>query len=279
MGLKQIKPTTPGRRKAVFDSRDDLTATKPHKPLTQGAKSRAGRNHHGRITIRHRGSGVKRKYRMVDFKQADYDIPGTVVSIEYDPNRTARIALIALQNGKKLYVPAVAHLKVGDTYLASQNKVEINTGVRTTLQNVPEGVVVSNVEMKPGKGGQMVRAAGAGALVMGRDGKYTLLKLPSKEVRKVLSTCMATVGTMSFSDHKNTRKGKAGITRRKGIRPTVRGKAMNPVDHPHGGGEARNSIGMKAPKTPWGKKAMGVKTRKKTKRSNRLIVERRKKRK
>ena len=275
MPVKVLKPTTPGRRKAVFADFSELTTDKPHKGLVGRAKKRCGRNNQGRITVRHRGGGNSRKYRIIDFKQNKIDIPAKVETIEYDPNRSARIALVAYRDGERAYIIAPDSLKVGDMIVTTGTRGEAKVGNRMPLMHIPEGVFLHNIELVPGGGAKMARSGGASVQLMGIEGKYAQLRLPSKEVRRVSKNCLATIGKVSNSDHRLTRRGKAGITRKKGIRPTVRGKAMNPVDHPHGGGEARNSIGLTHPKTPWGKHALGVKTRKKKKASNKFILKRR----
>ena len=277
MPVKVYKPTTPGRRKSSVDACLDVTVKKPYKKLLSCQKKKAGRNNQGKITVRHRGGGAKRKYRIIDFKQNRFDIPAKVETIEYDPNRNSRVALVCYNDGERRYIVATDKLKVGDIIISSKGKIEIKDGNRTSLENIPSGVLLHNIELLPGKGGVLVRSAGQSAQLMGVEGKYAQLKLPSKEIRKVPKGCMATIGMVSNPDYRLIRWGKAGRTRHLGIRPTVRGKAMNPVDHPHGGGEGRNPIGLKAPKTPWGKKALGVKTRKSKKYSDKLIVKRRRK--
>ncbi len=275
MAVKRYKPTTPGRRISSVDDFADVTASKPYKKLTKPRKKFAGRTK-GKITVRHRGGGAKQRVRLIDFKRTKFDIPAKVATIEYDPNRGARIALLNYADGEKRYMLAPVGLKVGDTVISSQNKGDVKTGNRFQLQHIPAGMSVYNIELQPGKGGQIVRGAGASAQIMATEGSYATIKLPSGEVRMVLKTCMATLGQASNPDRRLIRWGKAGRMRHRGIRPTVRGKAMNPVDHPHGGGEAANSIGLKRPKTPTGKAALGVKTRRK-KASDKLIIKRRKK--
>jgi len=276
MAIKKYKPTTPGRRRASVDAFDDITETKPAKFLIKIKKKTGGRGAGGRIAVRHKGGGAKRYYRLVDFKRDKFDIPAKVKTIEYDPNRSARIALLSYIDGEKRYILAPADLKVGDELVSSKNKVEIKNGNRTRLENIPFGLTVYNIELTPEKGGAIVRSAGTSAQLMGIEGKYAQLKMPSSEIRLVSKDCMATLGQISFLDHMHIRLGKAGRKRHLGIKPTVRGKAMNPVDHPHGGGEGGAPIGLKHPKTPWGKPALGVKTRKKNKKSDRLIIRRRK---
>lgn len=276
MAVKVYKPTTPGRRKSSVQDFSDITKTKPEKSLTTFIKEKAGRNNQGRITIRHRGSGVKRLYRLVDFRQNRYDIEAEVLAIEYDPNRSCRIALIQYTDSKKSYIIAPDGLKVGDKILSSKNKQEPKVGFRMPLEHVPSGMSVYNVELEPGKGGQLGRGAGTNIQLMVIEGEYAQLKLPSSEIRLVKKECLASVGQVSNSDWKLIRWGKAGRRRMRGFRPTVKGKNMNPVDHPHGGGEGHSPIGMrKGPKTKWGKPALGVKTRK-PRSSDKFILQRRK---
>jgi len=275
MPIKIYKPTTPARRKTSVLVIDEITAKKPAKKLTKGGKKRAGRNHQGRITIRHQGGGAKKKIRQVDFKRNKFDIGAKVVSIEYDPNRNANIALVSYTDGEKRYVLAPIGMKIGQVIVSSQKKITIANGNRLRLADIPTGSMVYNIELEPSLGGKIVRSAGAYAILMVVDGKYAQLKLPSGEIRLVPKDCQATLGQVSNPDFRNIRWGKAGRMRHRGIRPTVRGKVMNPVDHPHGGGEGSNPIGLKHPKTPWGKPALGVKTRK-NKKYDKLIVKRRK---
>lgn len=272
MGLKEYKPTTPGRRDAVGDDFSDITKSKPEKSLLAPMKKSGGRNHHGRVTTRHRGGGHKRRYRIVDFKR-DKSGDATVLSIEYDPNRTARIALVRYEDGTKRYIVAPEGLKVG-AVIQSQESGAISTGNAMKLGSLPTGTTVHNLETNPGRGGQLAKSAGASAQVMAHEGNYTLVRLPSGEMRRLLSECMATVGQVSNPDHKNTKLGKAGRTRHRGFRPQVRGSAMYPAAHPHGGGEGKAPIGMPGPKTPWGKPALGYRTRK-NKRTNKFILRRR----
>jgi large subunit ribosomal protein L2 len=276
MPLKFYQPTTPGRRHASVDAFSDVTRNRPEKSLILIKKERAGRNALGRITVRHRGGGAKRFLRIVDFRENRYNIPAVVDSIEYDPNRTARIALVVYTDGVKRYILAPQSLKVGDTIVSSQHAIKVEVGNRMPLAHIPVGISVYNVELFPGKGGQIARSAGTLVKVAALEGNDALLRLPSGEVRKVSKECLASIGEVSNPDSRHVRLGKAGRMRHLGIRPTVRGKVMNPVDHPHGGGEGRNPIGLKYPKTPWGKHALGVKTRKNQK-SNKYIVQRRKK--
>jgi len=274
--IKKYQPTTPGRRGASVDKGEELTKKNPEKKLLVIRKRKAGRSK-GRVTVRHRGGGAKRYYRLVDFKRDKFDVPGKVTAIEYDPNRSARIALISYLDGEKRYILAPEDLVVNDQVLSSESKIDIKTGNRLKLTNIPTGTMVFNIELRPGKGGGLVRSAGMAAQLMAVEGKYATLRLPSKEIRKVPKDSMATIGRVSFSDHRLIRLGKAGRKRHLGFRPSVGGKSMNPVDHPHGGGEGHAPIGLKSPKTPWGKKAYGVRTRKQKKHSDKLIIKRRKK--
>ncbi len=280
MAVKVYKPTTPGRRKASVQDYSDITKKSPEKSLTVILKKNSGRNNSGRITVRHRGGGNKKLYRIIDFKRQNFDIPGEVTAIEYDPNRGSRIALVLFEGGVKSYILAAEGMKVGDKVLSSQNKVEATPGNRMPLKNIPVGLFVYNIELTPGKGGQIVKGAGTGAQLQVLEGNMAQIKLPSGEVRLVSENCSATIGKVSNPDYKLVRLGKAGRMRHRGWKPTVKGKNMNPVDHPHGGGEGHSPIGLKTgPKTPWGKKAMGVKTREKGKWSDKFIVSRRKGRK
>ncbi len=274
MPLKVRKPLTPGQRGLVLQTTDDITQRKPKKSLVKPVKKTGGRNSSGRITVRHRGGGHKKRYRVIDFKRDNPDIPGVVETIEYDPNRSSRIALIKFENGDWRYILAPNELRVGHRVMAGKN-ADITPGNALPLENMPSGTVVHNVELKVGRGGQIVRSAGSSAQVLATEGKYTLLRLPSGEMRNVLSACMATVGQLSAVDSKNVKLGKAGRKRHLGKRPTVRGVAMAPNAHPHGGDEGRSPIGMPGPKTPWGKPALGYRTRKKKKPSSKFIVRRR----
>lgn len=274
MAIKKYKPTTPGRRGMTGLTYEEITKTTPEKSLTVTIKKTGGRNNTGRITTRHHGGGHKQLYRIVDFKRNKDNIPATVNAIEYDPNRNANIALLHYADGEKRYILAPKGLEVGNNVISGE-KVDIKVGNAMQLKNMPEGTVVHNVELKPGKGGQLARAAGVSAQILAIEDKYVTLRLASGEMRKVLANCRATVGVVGNEDYNLVNLGKAGRTRWLGIRPTVRGSVMNPVDHPHGGGEGRSPIGRKSPMTPWGKKAMGVKTRKSKKASNDLIVRRR----
>jgi large subunit ribosomal protein L2 len=277
MALKYFKPTTPARRHASVDAFLDVTKKEPERGLVVIKKRTGGRNAQGKITVRHRGGGARRYIRLVDFGQNKYDVPGKVLAIEYDPNRGPRLALLEYQDKEKKYILAPADLKVGDEVVSSKTKVDIKTGNRMPLEFIPVGVVVHNLELFPGKGGQVVRGAGLGAHIMALEGGYALVKLPSGEIRKFSKNCMASIGMLGNPDARLVRLGKAGRMRHLGVRPTVRGKAMNPVDHPHGGGEGKHPVGMKFPKTKWGKHALGVKTRKHKKWSNKYILSRRKK--
>ena len=276
MAIKTYKPTTPSRRNMTNVSFDEITKTKPEKSLTVTIKKTGGRNNRGVITTRHIGGGHKRKYRIIDFKRNKDDIPAIVKSVEYDPNRNAYICLVAYLDGEKRYILAPKDLKVGDRVISGK-KVDIQIGNAMELGSIPEGTIVHNIELKPGKGGQLCRAAGTSAQTLGKEGKYVILRLASGEMRKILLTCRATIGSVGNEEFNLINKGKAGKSRWLGIRPTVRGSVMNPVDHPHGGGEGKAPIGRAAPRTPWGKRALGVKTRNKKKASTKLIVRRRKK--
>ncbi len=274
MAIKKYKPTTPGRRGMTGLTFEEITKTAPEKSLTVTIKKTGGRNNTGRITTRHHGGGHKQLYRVVDFKRNKDGIPATVAAIEYDPNRNANIALLHYADGEKRYILAPKDLGVGMSVISGP-KVDIKVGNALEMRNMPEGTVVHNVELKPGKGGQLARAAGVSAQILGIEEKYVTIRLASGEMRKVLGVCRATVGVVGNEDYSLINWGKAGRTRWLGVRPTVRGSVMNPVDHPHGGGEGRSPIGRKSPMTPWGKKAMGVKTRKSKNASNDLIVRRR----
>ena len=273
MAIKNYKPTTPGRRKMSALVNEEITTSTPEKSLTVTLKKNSGRNNQGKITVRHQGGGVKRKYRIIDFKRNKLNVPGSVATIEYDPNRTANIALINYADGEKRYIIAPKDLKVGMTVESGEN-VDITVGNALPIMNIPVGTMVHNIELRPGKGGELARSAGSSAQILGREDKYVMIRLSSGEQRKVLGTCMATVGVVGNEDSSLVKIGKAGRKRLMGIRPTVRGSVMNPNDHPHGGGEGRAPIGRKAPVTPWGKPALGLKTRKK-KQSDKFIVRRR----
>ena len=277
MAIKSYKPMTNGTRGMTkLDYSEEITKTTPEKSLVVTLKKKGGRNNQGKITVRHRGGGAKRKYRIIDFKRDKDGVVGTVSSIEYDPNRSANIALIKYADGEKRYIIAPKGIKVGDKIESGAN-ADIKVGNALPLENIPEGTVVHNVELKAGKGGELARSAGSSVQILGREGKYTLIRLTSGEVRKVLSTCRATIGEVGNADNELVNLAKAGRKRHMGIKPTVRGSVMNPNDHPHGGGEGRAPIGRKGPVTPWGKPALGYKTRKNKKASDKLIVRRRKK--
>ena len=276
MAIKNYKPMTNGTRGMSKLVNEEITTSTPEKSLVVTLKKNGGRNNQGRITVRHQGGGVKRKYRVIDFKRDKYDVIGTVATIEYDPNRSANIALINYMDGEKRYIIAPKGLKVGDKIVSGENS-DIKVGNALPIGNIPEGTLVHNIELNPGKGASLVRSAGSSAQILGREGKYTLIRLTSGEVRKVLNVCYATIGEVGNADHELVHIGKAGRKRHMGIRPTVRGSVMNPNDHPHGGGEGRAPIGRKGPVTPWGKPALGYKTRKNKKSTDKLIVRRRKK--
>ena len=275
MAIKSYKPTTNGRRNmTVLVYKNEITCDTPEKSLLQPLKGKGGRNNLGRITVRHKGGAEKRKYRVIDFLRNKDNIPATVKTVEYDPNRSANIALVCYADGEKRYIIAPKGLKVG-TQIFSGKDVDIKVGNALPLENIPVGTTIHNIELHPGAGAQLVRSAGTSAQILGREGKYVLIRLASGEVRKVLGTCRATIGEVGNADHMNVNIGKAGRTRHMGIKPTVRGSVMNPNDHPHGGGEGRTPVGRKAPLTPWGKVALGKKTRNTKKKSNELIVRRR----
>jgi large subunit ribosomal protein L2 len=276
MGVKKYKPTTPGQRGMTGYTFEEITKTRPERSLTKPLRKRGGRNMYGRVTVRHRGGGHKRQIRIVDFKRDKHGIPARVAAIEYDPNRTARLALLFYGDGEKRYILAPVDLRVGDT-VVSGPKAEVRPGNSLPIANIPVGTMVHNIELKEGRGGQMVRSAGTAAQLLAKEGGYAQIRLPSGEVRLVLQKCYATVGQVGNLDHSNIKLGKAGRKRNKGIRPTVRGSAMSPRDHPHGGGEGRQPIGMPSPKSPWGKPTLGKKTRR-NKRTDKYIVRRRGKR-
>lgn len=276
MAIKKYKPTSPGRRFMSVNTFSEITKTEPEKSLVVSLSNKAGRNVYGRITVRHRGGGHKKLYRLIDFKRNKFGVPAKVAAIEYDPNRTAYIALLYYLDGEKRYILAPEGLKVGDIVQSGED-ADIKVGNALKLKNIPVGSVIHNIELIPGKGGQLVRAAGSSAQLLAKEGNYAQVRLPSSEVRLVRTECMATLGQLSNVDHENVTIGKAGRTRWLGIRPTVRGSVMNPIDHPHGGGEGKAPIGHPGPLTPWGKPALGYKTRKKHKSSDKLIVKRRSK--
>ena len=274
MGIKTFNPYTPSRRAMTQLDNAEITKSTPEKSLTVSLNKTAGRNNQGKITVRHHGGGSRRKYRIIDFKRNKVDVPATVKSIEYDPNRTANIALICYADGEKSYIIAPNGLKVGDVLMNGEN-AEVKVGNCLPLSAIPVGTEIHNIELYPGKGGQLVRAAGNTAQLMAKEGKYATLRLPSGEMRLVPIVCRATIGTVGNVEHGLVNIGKAGRKRNMGIRPTVRGSVMNPNDHPHGGGEGRAPVGRSGPCTPWGKPALGLKTRKKNKKSNKMIVRRR----
>lgn len=275
MPVKSYRPTTPSRRHMTVSSFQEITTDKPEKSLTAPIKSKAGRNNQGKITTRHHGGGHKRKYRIIDFKRNKDQVPGRVATIEYDPNRTAYIALIHYVDGEKRYILAPKGLKVDDV-IHSGADADIKVGNALPLVNIPVGTFIHNIELQPGKGGQLVRAAGTSAQLLGKEDRYVIIRLTSGEMRRVLSVCRATIGSVGNEDHELVHIGKAGRSRWLGRRPTVRGVVMNPNDHPHGGGEGKAPIGRPSPMSPWGKKTLGVKTRKKNKRSDQYIIRRRK---
>lgn len=275
MAIRVFKPRTSGSRQRSVLVSGEITNEKPLKSLTDTKKKTDGRNNQGKITVRHRGGGVKRKYRLIDFKRVKDGVTAVVKSIEYDPNRSANIALISYMDGVKSYIIAPKGLSVGDV-VESGEMVDVKVGNTMPIMNIPVGTVIHNIELKPGKGGQLARSAGGSAQILGREGKYVLIRLASGETRKILGTCRATIGVVGNEDYELVKVGKAGRTRYKGVRPTVRGSVMNPNDHPHGGGEGRAPVGRSGPMTPWGKPALGLKTRKNKKESDKYIVTRRK---
>ena len=274
MAIRNIKPMTNGTRNMSVTDYSELSKVAPERSLLAPLNKKAGRNSYGRITVRHRGGGNRKKYRIIDFKRQKFDTPATVLTLEYDPNRSAHIALIQYEDGEKKYILAPVGLKVGDKVEAGPN-ADIKPGNAVPLENIPTGTFVHNVELYPGRGGQLARSAGNAAQLMAKEGGYALLRLPSGELRNVPISCMASIGQVGNTDHENVKIGKAGRTRHLGIRPTVRGSVMNPNDHPHGGGEGKAPIGRPGPVTPWGKPALGYKTRNKKKASNKMIVRRR----
>ncbi len=276
MAIKKYNPTSPARRNMTVSTFEEITKKSPEKSLLETKKEKAGRNSYGRITVRHRGGGNKVKYRIIDFKRKKDGMKATVIGIEYDPNRSANIALLQYEDGEKTYIIAPLGLKDGDVVLSGEG-ADIKPGNALKIKDIPVGTLIHCIELVPGKGAQMVRAAGNSAQLMAKEGKYAQVRLPSGEVRMVSVECKATIGEVGNSDHENIKVGKAGKTRYKGIRPTVRGVVMNPCDHPHGGGEGKSPIGRPSPVTPWGKPALGLKTRKKNKKSDMFIVKRRNK--
>ena len=275
MGIKTYRPYTPSRRNMTMSTFEEITKKTPEKSLLAKKKKNAGRNSYGRITVRHQGGGNRQKYRIIDFKRKKDDMPATVVGIEYDPNRTSNIALIKYEDGTLNYILAPLGLKDGDKVISGA-KSDIRIGNCLPIENIPVGTLIHNIELNPGQGGKLVRTAGGEAQLMAKEGKYAHVRLPSGEMRLVLAKCRATIGTIGNTDHGNIKLGKAGRKRHMGIRPTVRGSVMNPVDHPHGGGEGRAPVGHAGPLTPWGKPALGYKTRQKNKKSDKFIVKRRK---
>ena len=275
MGIKHFRPYTPSRRNMTVSDFDEITKNSPEKSLLAKKKKNAGRNSYGRITVRHQGGGNRQKYRIIDFKRQKDDMVATVVGIEYDPNRTSNIALVKYEDGELRYILAPVGLKDGDT-ITSGAKADIKVGNCLPIENIPVGTMIHNIELNPGQGGKLVRTAGGEAQLMAKEGTYAHVRLPSGEMRLVLARCRATIGTLGNADHGNIKLGKAGRKRHMGIRPTVRGSVMNPVDHPHGGGEGKAPVGHAGPLTPWGKPALGYKTRKKNNRTDKFIVKRRK---
>jgi large subunit ribosomal protein L2 len=273
MAVKRYKPTSSARRFMTVHAYDEITATKPERSLLEDQRKTGGRNNTGRITVRHIGGGNRRKYRIIDFKRDKVDIPATVKTIEYDPNRSANIALVVYADGAKRYILAPVGLNVGDKIISS-TEADIKVGNALPLANIPVGTMVHNIEMQPGKGGQIARSAGMAAQLMAKEGRYATIKMPSGEMRYILLACKATIGQVGNLEHEIIRIGKAGKTRHMGVRPTVRGVVMNPCDHPHGGGEGKSPIGHPGPLTPWGKPALGYKTRKRKKASSKMIVSR-----
>ena len=275
MGMKHFNPTTPSLRNMTVSTFDEITKKTPEKSLLATKKKNAGRNSYGRITVRHQGGGNRQKYRIVDFKRDKDNMEATVIGIEYDPNRSANIALIQYEDGEKAYILAPQGLKDGDKVISGES-VDIKPGNCMPINSIPVGTLIHNIELNPKQGGKLVKAAGQSAQLMAKEGKYAHVRLPSGEMRLVLAKCRATIGVIGNSEHENVKIGKAGRKRHMGIRPTVRGSVMNPVDHPHGGGEGRAPVGHAGPMTPWGKPALGYKTRKRNKKSNKFIVKRRK---
>ena len=275
MGIKHYRPVTPSTRNMTVSTFEEITKKSPEKSLLAKKRKNAGRNSYGRITVRHQGGGNKQKYRIIDFKRQKDDMEATVLGIEYDPNRTANIALVQYEDGVKAYILAPNGLKDGDKIVSGPN-ADIKPGNCLTIENIPVGTMIHNIELNPGQGGKLVRSAGQEAQLMAKEGKYAHVRLPSGEMRLVMAKCRATIGTIGNSDYENVKLGKAGRKRHMGIRPTVRGSVMNPCDHPHGGGEGKAPVGRPGPLTPWGKPALGYKTRKKNKQSDKFIVKRRK---
>ena len=275
MGMKHFNPTTPSLRNMTVSTFEEITKKTPEKSLLTTKKKHSGRNSYGRITVRHQGGGNRQKYRLVDFKRRKDDMPATVIGIEYDPNRSANIALIEYEDGEKSYILAPIGLKDGDKVISGE-KADIKPGNCMKIESIPVGTMIHNIELNPGQGGKLVRAAGQEAQLMAKEGKYAHVRLPSGEMRLIMAICRATIGTIGNADHENVKIGKAGRSRHMGLRPEVRGSGMNPNDHPHGGGEGKSPVGHAGPMTPWGKPALGYKTRKHNKKSNKFIVKRRK---
>ena len=275
MGMKSFKPYTPSRRNMTVSTFEEVTKKTPEKSLLATKKKNAGRNSYGRITVRHQGGGNRQKYRIIDFKRRKDNMEATVIGIEYDPNRSANIALIQYEDGEKAYILAPQGLTDGDKVISGET-ADIKVGNCMPIDSIPVGTLIHNVELNPGQGGKLVKAAGQSAQLMAKEGKYAHVRLPSGEMRLIMAVCKATIGTVGNTDHENIKIGKAGRSRHMGIRPTVRGSVMNPVDHPHGGGEGKAPVGHAGPMTPWGKPALGYKTRKKNKKSDKLITKRRK---
>ncbi len=274
MAVKIYKPTSPGRRGMTSPTFEEITKSTPERRLTRPLRKSGGRDHNGTVSIRHRGGGHKRHLRLIDFKRDKFDIPAKVAAIEYDPNRSARIALLHYADGEKRYIIAPLEVKVGDTLLASKKEIDIRAGNTLLIANIPVGTMIHNIEIQPGKGGQMARSAGMAAQLLGKEGDYAQVRLPSGEVRLIRQECLATIGVIGNLDHSNVKLGKAGRKRHLGVRPTVRGTAMSPRDHPHGGGEGRQPVGKPGPRSPWGKPTRGYKTRR-NKKSTQFIVKRR----
>ena len=275
MAMKHFNPTTPSLRNMTVSTFEEITKKTPEKSLLTTKKKHSGRNSYGRITVRHQGGGNRQKYRLVDFKRRKDDMPATVIGIEYDPNRSANIALIEYEDGEKSYILAPIGLKDGDKVISGE-KADIKPGNCMKIESIPVGTMIHNIELNPGQGGKLVRAAGQEAQLMAKEGKYAHVRLPSGEMRLIMAICRATIGTIGNADHENVKIGKAGRSRHMGLRPEVRGSVMNPNDHPHGGGEGKSPVGHAGPMTPWGKPALGYKTRKRNKKSNKFIVKRRK---
>ena len=275
MGMKHFNPTTPSLRNMTVSTFEEITKKTPEKSLLTTKKKHSGRNSYGRITVRHQGGGNRQKYRLVDFKRRKDDMPATVIGIEYDPNRSANIALIEYEDGEKSYILAPIGLKDGDKVISGE-KADIKPGNCMKIESIPVGTMIHNIELNPGQGGKLVRTAGQSAQLMAKEGKYAHVRLPSGEMRLIMAICRATIGTIGNADHENVKIGKAGRSRHMGLRPEVRGSVMNPNDHPHGGGEGKSPVGHAGPMTPWGKPALGYKTRKHNKKSNKFIVKRRK---